>query len=182
MRRIVVISAVPFIAVVALCVWSCVACATITFGIPPHQYRFETLRGTLTFERVFSCVQFDWPAVSLESPHTFEREFYEGWHRADMREDHFGVFTCNISYVISQETEALDPRSVVTPSSFIAIPHWFLLGVAACPLALAIIAHRWTRRAHKPINPMSRTAGSHENIYQSDAANRDPRWRAVRGG
>jgi len=138
MRRIAIASALPLIATIAFCAWSCLGCAIITFGIPPYEYRIETLRGTLTIERIFSCLHAEWPSVALQAPDAFDRAFYEGWSRATVHDDCFGVFTCDISYVISPEAQALDPQLVLTPASFMAVPHGVLLGAAALPLALAL--------------------------------------------
>lgn len=131
---IATICAAPLILVAVMCIASWFVCATITFGIPPYYYEFQTARGTLTAQRSFCCVAMRGPRISWGKAQAFERAFYESWHRVYAREENIGVFTCRISYALSSETEALDSRLVVTPSSLVAIPHWLLLAAAALPL------------------------------------------------
>jgi hypothetical protein len=151
MRRALVIA--PLGCLLALWVATLFASWTIAFGIPPYDYEIEMLRGTLTIEKVYSCVRARPLKIAMETPQPFDKDFYRNWQRTSNREESWGIFSCNISYALSSETKQLDPRDTVTPATLVAIPYWHLLLLTTFPVLITFLWRYWTANRKTPNFP-----------------------------
>jgi hypothetical protein len=130
MRKILIILAVPMFAVLILWAASIFCSFRLTFGVVPYFYSIETLRGTLTVERSFDCIKSSSPSLAVDAPEAFDKEFYDTWPRCHSQAESWGIYTCDITYVITTAAKKLDPKILVTPADFIAISYWLLLCVS----------------------------------------------------
>lgn len=120
-RVMLALLCVPFTSVMLLWLTTCFRVLSITFQIAPFSYDVELLANGITVQRTLNALRTQWVGCRTEPPRKFETQFYEEWHRAEKVRTIWPAVRYDIRYVLAPETEQIDFRYRVTPSTLLMV-------------------------------------------------------------